>query len=140
MSTLRLKIVTPKKVVVDIETSSVTAPTVEGEITLLPRHIRLFSQLKEGVLTYKKGSSEESFAIGGGFLETDGKVINILVSRAFGQSEIDEKLTKEAIDRAKKIIAESKDEAAIHQASLLLRHSLVDMKLLRRRKKPSNMS
>ena len=134
---LHLKIVTPKKVVVEIDTPSVTAPTVEGEITLLPRHIRLFSQLKEGVLTYKKGSVDESYAIGGGFLETDGKVINILVSRAFGQNEIDEKQTKEAIDRAKKIIAESKDEAAIKQATLLLRHSLVDMKLLHRRKKIS---
>lgn len=132
---LHLKIVTPQKIVVELDTSSVTAPSVEGEITILPHHSRLFSQLKEGVLRFKKGSSEEMFAIGGGFLETDGKELNILVSRAYGQDEINEKQTKDAIERAKKIIEESKDQAQIHQASLLLRHSLVDMKLLKKRRR-----
>lgn len=135
---LHLKIVTPQKIVVEIETTSVTAPSVEGEITILPHHSRLFSQLKAGVLRFKKGSSEEIFAIGGGFLETDGKELNILVSRAYGQDEIDEKQTKDAIERAKSILAESKDEAQIHQASLLLRHSLIDMKLLKKRRRTTS--
>ena len=135
MSILHLKIITPKKIVLEKDISSITLPTEEGEITILPHHVNLFAILKEGIIKIKYDKNEDYFAIGGGYLETDGREVNVLVSRAYGQDEIDEKMIEEAKEQAKKILAEAKTEAERQQATALLRRSLIDSKLLKKRRK-----
>lgn len=132
---LHLRILTPTKIVRDEHVISVTAPSADGEITVLHRHTNLFSYLKEGILKIKNSKGEDYYSIGGGILETDGRELNILVSRAYGQDEIDEKLTQEAIKKAETVIKSSKDKLEIEQAQTLLRRSVVDLKLLKKRKK-----
>ena len=56
------------------------------------------------------------------------------MSRAYRQDEIDEKLTREAIENAKKLITESQDVSQRREASALLRRSLIDMRLIKRRR------
>ncbi len=132
MKTIQLKIITPRKIVREEEIKAVTLPAADGEITILPRHTKLLTLLKEGIVNIHREKSEEALAIGGGYAEVDGKSVTILVSAAYGQDEINEKLTTEAIERAKRIIVESKDQKEIHNATLLLRRSLVELKLLKR--------
>lgn len=135
-SELQLRIITPTEVVLEEEIRSVTLMTAAGEITVLPKHTNLFSLLVEGIMTIRKEkSTEDHLAIGGGYLETDGKHLNILVSRAYGQDQVDQELTQKALTRAQKILETSKDEAERHEASLLLRRSLVDLKLLKKKRK-----
>src|SRR5436309_2435727 len=131
---LHLRIITPQKIVREEEIDSVTLMTADGEITVLPKHMSLFSLLVEGVLTVRKEKKKDHLAIGGGYLQTDGKDLNILVSRAYGQDAVDQDLTQKALERAKKILAVSKDEREIHEATLLLRRSTVDLKLLKKRR------
>lgn len=138
--TLRLKILTPTKVVKDEDVSSVTVPSAEGEITILPHHTNLFSYLKEGILKIKTSEGEDFYSIGGGLLETDGQELNILVSRVFGQDEINEKLTHEAIRKAETVIKETKDKMELAQAQALLRRSLIDMKLIKKRRKTPDVA
>jgi len=135
MAILRLKIITPKKVVLEKDISSITLPAEEGEITILPRHANLFSILKEGVIKIKYDGDEDYFAIGGGYLETDGYEVNVLVSRAYGQDEIDEKMIEEAKEKAQKILSQAKTNIERQQAAALLRRSLIDSKLLRKKRK-----
>lgn len=132
---LHLKILTPTKVVRDEQVVSVTAPSADGEITILPRHTNLFSYLREGILKIKSQKGEDYYSIGGGILETDGQELNILVSRAYGQDEIDEKLIHEAVKKAENVIKTSKDKLEIDQAKILLRRSVIDLKLLKKRKR-----
>lgn len=131
---LHLRVITPQKVVLEEDIKSITIPSSEGEITILPKHEKLFTLLKEGVVMIKKEGKEDHLAIGGGYLETDGRLINLLVSRAYGQDKIDSEETQKAIDRAKKIISTSKDENEREQALGLLRRSAIDMKLIKKRK------
>ena len=49
-------------------------------------------------------------AIGGGYLETDGKNVQLLVTRAYGQDEIDHKATLKAIEDAKVDMKQVKDK------------------------------
>jgi F-type H+-transporting ATPase subunit epsilon len=133
---LHLKVITPKKIVLEEDVQSVTVPSEEGELTILPHHTDLFSLLNEGIVKIKKDNHEDYLAIGGGYAETDGKNINILVSRAYGQGEIDEQLTEKAINDAKKIMSESKDKTQIAEATSLLRRSIIDLKLLKKRRRP----
>lgn len=134
---LHLKVITPKKLVYEEEVMSVVVPTVAGEITILPKHADLLSLLQEGVITIKKDKEMEYLSIGGGYLETDGKIVRILVSRAYGQDDINEDRTKEAMQRAEKILSETKDKQERDEALRSMKRSVVDMKLLgkiRRRK------
>lgn len=134
MDTLNLKIITPKNVVLEKQVTSLTVPTYQGEITVLPHHTNLFSLLVEGIIKIKTNDTEDYLAIGGGYLETDGEILTILVSKAYGQVEIDQKLTETAIEEAKKILSRSKDQKERFEASSLLRRSLIDIKLLKKRR------
>ena len=136
---LHLKVITPKKVVFEKEIESITLPSATGEITVLPKHVELLTLLKEGVVTIRSTKEEEYVSIGGGYMQTDGKNMHILVSRAYNQDEINEKRTQEALDKAKKILAETKDKKERDEALSTMRRSMLDMKLLGklRRKKSS---
>lgn len=135
---LHLKVTTPRKLVKDIQVDSITVPSAAGEITILPHHEHLLSLLQEGVITIRSKNEEEYMAIGGGYLETDGKTINILVSRAYNQDEIDEEMTKQAVERAKQMLDEKATTTDRTEAIALLRRSLVDIKLLRKARKRSS--
>jgi len=137
---LLLKIITPKKLVLEKEVLSVSAPTASGDITVLSRHADLLTLLKEGVITISTDEKDEYLSVGGGYLRTDGKTIEILVSRAYGQDEINEEYTQKAINKAKEVLSQTKDKQERDDALQTMRRSMVDMKLLskvRRRKKDS---
>lgn len=131
---LKLKIITPKKVVLEDEIISATIPTDDGEITILEKHVPLFSLIKEGIIKIKKQDDEDFFAIGGGYLETDGKELVILVSRAYGQDEIDEKMILEAQEQAKKILANPSSEKERQEAIALMKRAIIDSKLIKKKK------
>ena len=106
---LHVRVITPKRVIKETDATSVTAPGSEGEMTILPRHTNIFSMLQDGLVTIRNKGSEESFAIGSGYLETNGKDLNILVSRAAGQDELDQKEIERAMEQAKQALAKAKD-------------------------------
>lgn len=135
MDTLNLKIITPKEVVIAEKVFSVTVPTFAGEITVLPHHMNLFSLIVEGVIKIKRASAEDFLAVGGGYLETDGAELHILVSRAYDQEAIDQELINKALENAKKILSLSKDQKERSEASTILRRSLIDIKLLKRKRR-----
>lgn len=137
--TLHLKIITPKKIILEEDISSITLPSAEGEMTVLPKHQNLFALLQEGVMKIKKGENEDYLAIGGGYLETDGKSVTVLVSRAYGQDEIDKNLTDKAVESAKKVLAESKNHAERHEAMAGYRKAVIDLTLLNRKRRGSRI-
>lgn len=132
---LKLKIITPRKIVLEEEVLSVTVPTTSGEITVLPRHEKLFSIITEGIIKIKKKDQEDYLSIGGGYLETDGIELNILVSRAYGQNEIDEEMINKAEEEAKKILSQPVSEKEKNEALSMMRRAVIDSKLLKKRRK-----
>ena len=134
MNSIRLKVITPRKIVIDRQVNSVTVPTAEGEITILPHHAHLFSLLVEGIVKIKSTGNEDDLAIGGGYLETNGETVTVLVSRAYGQNEIDKDLTDKAVEEAKHILSKSTDEKERAEAMTIIRRSVIDSKLMKRRK------
>ena len=133
---LHLKIITPQKIILEDEVQAVTVPTYAGEITILPHHTNLFSLLVEGIVKIKTDTSEDHLAIGGGYLETDGDEANVLVAKAYKQDEVDQEIILKAIENAKNILKISKDKKERAEAASLLRRSLIDLKLLKRRRRP----
>lgn len=134
MNSIHLKVITPRKVVIDKQINSVSVPTADGEITILPHHVHLFSLLIEGIVKIKDAGNEDDLAIGGGYLETNGETVTVLVSRAYGQGEVDRDLTDKAVEEAKHILSKSTDEKERAEAMSILRRSVIDSKLMKRRK------
>lgn len=135
MAKLKLTIITPKNIALEKEIDGVTLPSSEGEMTILPRHINLFALLDEGVVHYWTGEDSEYLAIGGGYVETDGEAVRLLVSRAYGQDAIDMKQTQDALADAKERMKGAKSEDARKEISSLLRRSAIDSKLLKKKRR-----
>ncbi len=134
MAQMQLKIITPARVVENLPVTRVMAPSTEGDLTILPHHEHLFTLLAEGIISYQISEDEREYlAIGGGYLETDGSEVTILVSRAYGQNELDQKMIEQAEEQAKKVLSETKDSQERAQAIASLRRSTIDRKLLTRR-------
>ena len=67
---LQLKIVTPEKLILEELVDSVTIPTTEGEITILPDHIPLIAGLASGDIVAIVNGEYIPMAVVGGFVET----------------------------------------------------------------------
>jgi F-type H+-transporting ATPase subunit epsilon len=67
--TLRLKVVTPRLLLVDADVEEVQIPTIEGLIGVWPGHRPLLAAIGRGTLSYRQSGDEESFAIDGGTAE-----------------------------------------------------------------------
>ncbi len=68
---LELKIVSLKEIVTHDYVDSVTLPTTAGEITVLPNHAPLISELAQGVIHARSEGKEKTYPIRNGFLEVD---------------------------------------------------------------------
>jgi F-type H+-transporting ATPase subunit epsilon len=66
---LRLKVVTPKRLLAETDADEVYIPTFEGQIGILPGHRPLYTGVGRGVLIYKSEGDEERLPIQGGFAE-----------------------------------------------------------------------
>ena len=119
---MQVEIVTPEKVAYSEEADQVTLPTADGEITVLPNHVPLVTQLLPGELTVKKEGRYIVLASGGGFAEIDGKKVSVVTDLAQRPEEIDEKETQAAIERAERALKErerlSEEEFAATAATL----------------------
>jgi len=103
MSTFHIEIATTERVVYKDEVEGVTLPTFDGEITVLAGHVPLVTILKPGELVIRKEGEVRPYAIGGGFLEMDGKKLIVLADTTEHVAEIDEQRAEEARQRAEEL-------------------------------------
>jgi F-type H+-transporting ATPase subunit epsilon len=68
-SSIRLKVISPRKLLVDEGVQEVSLPSLEGYIGILPGHRPLILALGEGDITYPLAGKEERVPVRGGFAE-----------------------------------------------------------------------
>lgn len=66
---LQLKVITPRKLLVDEEVEEVSLPSLEGYLGVLPGHRPLFLALGRGRITYRMTQKEEALYVQGGYAE-----------------------------------------------------------------------
>jgi len=140
MPKLSLDIVTIERVVYSADdVDMVTAPGIEGEMGILPRHAPVLTALKEGVLRIKRGDQEEPFAIGGGYMEVRPDHVIVLADTAERVDEIDVARAEAARERAERMLREGAPPEGVSRAALeaALRRSRVRLKIARRRRRRS---
>lgn len=134
--TLQFEITTPERTVFRDEVEKVTIPTSTGEITILPNHIPLVSQLVPGDLVVTIGGEELHMAVSGGFIEVrKGNRVVVLADTAERAEEIDISRAEEARERARKLIGkELRDAERFAQATALLEKSMARLRVAKRAK------
>ncbi len=132
--TLKLEIVTPDAVVYSEDVEMVTLPSVEGEMGILPQHVRLMTQLIPGEINVRRGGHDEFLAVGEGLVEVTGKRVSILTDMAIAADKIDEAKAEEARRRAEARLREKISDEEIATVNASLAHSLAQLQVKRRRK------
>jgi F-type H+-transporting ATPase subunit epsilon len=125
---IRLRVVTPTRVMLDEDVDEVTAPGALGEFGVLPNHIAFLSLLEPGEMSYKQGAARRYLAISGGYAEVLNDVMTVLTPTAEFGLEIDVSRARTARDIAEKRLNETNFEdknfpvaqAAVRRASARL--------------------
>ena len=130
--TLKLEIVTPDGKAYSEDVEMVTLTGVQGEMGILPQHIRLMTKMVPGELVVRKGGRDLFVAVGGGLVEVTPTRVNILTDMAVAADKIDEAKAEEARLRAEARLREklSAEEVATINASLA--RSLAQLRVKRR--------
>jgi F-type H+-transporting ATPase subunit epsilon len=129
---LHLEITTPERTVYQEDVDSVTIPTREGEITVLPHHASLVGLVVPGALTLRTGSKERYVAVAGGALEVlPGSKCVILTDSADRAEELIVEQIEEAKKRAHEALVASRntDSVAFADASALMERELARVKV-----------
>jgi len=101
---IRLRLVSPSRLLMDEEVDEVTAPGVLGEFGVLPNHIAFLTLLAPGEMSYKQGAKSTRLAIGGGYAEVLNNVMTVLADAAEFADEIDVDRAQRAKEQAEKKI------------------------------------
>lgn len=76
---MHVHIAKPTEVLWSSEAVSLTAPAVEGEVTILPKHEAFVSALKKGRVTVRTKEESKEFLVDGGILEVTAHSATVLL-------------------------------------------------------------
>jgi len=134
MARLHFEITTPERTVYKEDIDQVTVPTASGEITILPNHTPLVSQLASGELVVKHGDDITHMSVSGGFIEVrKNNEVVVLADSAEKAEEIDIHRAEEARERARQLMnGKRKDEQSFADAAAQLEKSMARLKVAKR--------
>ncbi|MCA9373172.1 ATP synthase F1 subunit epsilon [Candidatus Woesebacteria bacterium] len=132
---LKLQVVSQELELLNAVVDSVTIPGSEGELTILPYHIPLFSKITVGELVFRSGNQVDSILVSNGFLNVtpDNSVI-VLVDSALHARDISLQKAEQAIKEAHETMRLSQDERELMLAEASLRRALLEIRIARRSK------
>ena len=133
---LHLEIVTAERLVLSDDVDQVNAPTKDGRVGILPRHMPLLTVLTEGELSIIKGGVRTEFAVFGGFMEVLPDRVTILADACDRSDEIDLERAEEAKRRAEERLASRKSNQDMALAEADLRRALMQIKMAKVRRGP----
>jgi F-type H+-transporting ATPase subunit epsilon len=131
-NTIRLEIVTPEATVYSEDVDMVTLPGVEGQMGVLPHHVRLMTQMTPGELIVRKAGRTDFMAVGEGLVDITGERVSILTNMAIAVDKIDAAAAEDARQRAAARLKEKISAEEVASVNAALARSLAQLKVKRR--------
>ncbi len=131
---LQLEIVSPERRAFTDEVDMVVVPGIDGQLGILPHHTPLISALGIGELRIKKGGTEQSMLISGGFVEVRPDKVIVMADLAEHSDEIDEQRAIEARRQAEEQLEEAKDPVDLARVRAALQTALMRERIAVRRR------
>jgi F-type H+-transporting ATPase subunit epsilon len=131
---LKLKVISPEKIVLNTECSSVTLPASDGQITVYPRHAPIYTLISAGEVVARTANGVISMGVGSGFANITQDSVTLLANFGILTDEIDESRAAEAKARAEALIRDRKSDQDYALAEAELSRSLLELKLASKRR------
>ena len=131
-NTIRLEIATPEAMVYSEDVDMVTLPGVEGQMGVLPQHVRLITQLVPGELIVQQSGHDDFMAVGEGLVEVTNERVSIVTNMAIAVDKIDEAAVEEARQRAAARLREKISSEEVASVNAALARSLAQLNVKRR--------
>ena len=132
--TLKLEIVTPEGKAYSDDVEMVTLTGAEGEMGILPQHVRLMTRMLAGELVVRRAGRDLFLAVGGGLVEVTGSRVSILTDMAVAAETIDEAKAEEARLRAEARLRDKLSDEEVASTNAALARSLAQLRVKRRRR------
>ncbi|MGH7827600.1 MAG: F0F1 ATP synthase subunit epsilon [Candidatus Binatia bacterium] len=130
---IRLKVVTPSRLVLDEDVDEVTAPGALGEFGVLPNHIAFLTLLVPGEMSYKQGPVKRYLAVSGGYAEVLDNTMTVLATSAEYADEIDVERARRNEEQAENQMHQlNPDDKEFIAAAVALRWAKVQMHVANR--------
>lgn len=118
MKQLKLKIITPERLILEEMVEQVSLPTKLGEITILPEHIPLITEITSGDIVALVDGEHIPMAVVGGFLEVktdENGITNVAVLADFAEhlSELGDDAIEKAKARAEELKEQMKNKETV---------------------------
>jgi F-type H+-transporting ATPase subunit epsilon len=131
-NTIQLEIVTPEQTVYSEPVEMVTLPGIEGQMSILPQHTRLITQLVPGELIVRTEGQDRFLAVGEGMVEVTNDRVSIVANMAVPVEKIDEAAAEEARQRAAAMLKEKLSAEEVASVNASLARSLAQLNVKRR--------
>ena len=124
MSTFKLTIVTPSKVIFDAEVDRVIVRTTSGDVGILANHANYVAPLDIGMMKVVCGDKTRVAAVAGGMIQVDKEKTTILSNTCEWIEDIDVARAERSVQRAKDYIQTPTELHTLEVADIKLRRAL----------------
>lgn len=130
--TMHVDIVSAEKEIFSGTAEMLFAPTVSGEIGVLPRHTQLIARMKPGEVRVRTAQEELFFYVSGGLIEVQPHVVTVLADTAVRAKDLDEAAALQAKQRAEEAMKDRASDMDYARAQSELAEAVAQLQAIRK--------
>ena len=108
-SIMQFDLVSPERRLASLEVTAVQIPGADGDLTAMPGHAPVITNLRPGVLKVESPSGNKDYVVTGGFAEM-GEGLSVLAERALPLDELSQDAFDEILEEAKSMYKKVEEE------------------------------
>ena len=108
-STMQFDLVSPERQLASLETTAVQIPGADGDLTAMPGHAPVITNLRPGILKVESPSGNIDYVVTGGFAEI-GEGLSVLAERALPLEDLSQDAFDEILEEAKVMYKKVEEE------------------------------
>jgi F-type H+-transporting ATPase subunit epsilon len=110
--TFKFELVSPERVLLDIDAEQVELPGSDGDFTVLAGHAPVISTLRPGTILARSATVKKSIFVKSGFVEVYPDSVVVLAESAFMTDEVDARFIEGELKAAEAALAGANDDEA----------------------------
>ena len=114
--TMKFSLVSPERMLVEVDSTQAQIPGVEGELTALPGHAPFLTTLRPGLVRVATAEGMAEYFVTGGFAEIAPDETTVLAEEAFERELLKRAYIEEKLAEAETALADAPDYRRIAAA------------------------
>ena len=106
---MQFDLVSPERRLASLEVTAVQIPGADGDLTAMPGHAHVITNLRPGILKVESPSGNKDYVVTGGFAEM-GEGLSVLAERALPLDELSQDAFDEILEEAKSMYKKVEEE------------------------------